>query len=74
MDPLATARYGLLAAERRFDASATQIAASAGADDAGDTITPMVDMIEAKTAFSANLAVVRFADDMWRSLLDLQSR
>jgi hypothetical protein len=31
-------------------------------------------MIQAKHAFSANLSVMRFAQDMWKSLLDLQTR
>jgi flagellar basal body rod protein FlgC len=32
-----------------------------------------VGLTEAKTAFKANVAVVRFAQDMWDSLLQLQS-
>jgi flagellar hook protein FlgE len=31
-------------------------------------------MIQAKTAFSANIQVIKFADEMWDSLLQLQSR
>jgi flagellar hook protein FlgE len=73
MDPLVTARYGLLAAERRFEASAVKVA-SMGADPSVDVASEMVGMIEAKHAFSANLSVVRFAQDMWKSLLELQSR
>jgi hypothetical protein len=73
MDPLVTARYGLLAAERRFEASAVRVA-SVGADDSVDLGSEMVEMIQSKQAFSANLSVVRFAQDMWKSLLDLQTR
>jgi flagellar hook protein FlgE len=73
MDPLVTARYGLLAAERRFEASATRVAAM-GADSSVDVAQEFVGMIEAKQAFSANLGVVRFAQDMWKALLDLQSK
>jgi flagellar basal body rod protein FlgC len=73
MDPLATARYGLFAAERRFDAAATEIA-QAPANPEADYAAGMVDMIQAKHAFSANLSVVRFADDMWKSLLEIQSK
>lgn len=72
MDPLVTARYGLLAAERRFDTAAVNIA-NVGGDDSVDLASQMVEMIQAKTAFSANLSVVRFAQDMWKSLLDLQT-
>ena len=32
----------------------------------------MVDMIQAKTAFSANLSVIRFSQDMWDSLLKIR--
>lgn len=63
----------MLAAERRFEASAVRTASMA-ADDSVDYAHEAVETIEAREAFSANVAVVRFAQDMWRSLLDLQSR
>lgn len=72
MDPIATARYGLMAASHRFEASATQIA-QAGARDAGDLADGILGLTEAKTAFKANAMVIRFAEDMWDSLLDIQS-
>ena len=72
MDPIATARYGLMAAAQRFEASATQIA-QGGASDAGDLAEGIVGLTEAKTAFKANAMVIRFAEDMWDSLLDIQS-
>ncbi|HET6971498.1 MAG TPA: hypothetical protein VFH92_10270 [Phenylobacterium sp.] len=74
MDPISTARYGLLAASQRFETSATRIASAGGDADTGDLGGQMVGMSEAKTAFKANLAVVRFAQDMWDSLLQLQAR
>jgi hypothetical protein len=73
MDPLVTARYGLLAAEHRFDTAAVRVA-SLGADDTVDLGAETVEMIQAKHAFSANLSVMRFAQDMWKSLLELQTR
>ncbi|MFZ5721699.1 MAG: flagellar basal body rod C-terminal domain-containing protein [Pseudomonadota bacterium] len=74
MDPISTARYGLMAASRRFEASAVNVAQMGveGADV--DVAGEMVEMISAKTAFSANLSVIRFAQDMWDELLQLQSR
>jgi len=72
MDPIATARYGLMAASQRFEASATKIA-QGGAGDAGDLAEGIVGLTEAKTAFKANATVIRFAEDMWDSLLDIQS-
>lgn len=69
MDPIATARYGLMAASQRFETSATKIAQ--GGD--GDLVEGIVGLTEAKLAFKANATVIRFAQDMWDSLLDLQA-
>ena len=73
MDPISTARYGLMAAERRFEASAVRIASMRG-DDSVDVAQEVVGMVQAKTAFSANLSVIRFAQDMWDALLKLQTK
>jgi flagellar hook protein FlgE len=75
MDPISTARYGLMAASRRFETSAVKVATMGveGAPDV-DLAQETVEMIQAKTAFSANISVVKFADEMWDSLLKLQSR
>jgi flagellar basal body rod protein FlgC len=75
MDPISTARYGLMAASRRFETSAVNVATMGveGAPDV-DLVKETVDMIQAKTAFSANIQVIKFADEMWDSLLQLQSR
>jgi flagellar basal body rod protein FlgC len=73
MDPIATARYGLLAASNRFETAATRIA-SAPSDNSVDLATQFVEVIQAKHAFSANLSVIRYAQDMWDSLLAIQAR
>ena len=73
MDPISTARYGLMAAERRFEASAVRIASMRG-DDTVDVAQEVVGMVQAKHAFSANLSVIRFAQDMWDALLKLQTK
>jgi flagellar hook protein FlgE len=73
MDPIATARYGLTAATHRFEAAAAQIA-GVRADDSVDVAQQTVEMVQAKSAFSANLSVIRFAQDMRDDLLKLQSR
>jgi hypothetical protein len=73
MDPISTARYGLMAAERRFEASAVRIASMRG-DESVDVAQEIVGMVQAKTAFSANLSVIRFAQDMWDALLKLQTK
>lgn len=71
MDPIATARYGLMAATQRFETAAVEISRMGG-DEPVDVEGAMVDMIQSKTAFSANLSVIRFSQDMWDSLLDIQ--
>ena len=73
MDPLVIARYGIAAAERRFEASASRLV-RAGVDADVDLARETVEMVQARHQFSASLQVVRFADEMWRSLLDIQAR
>ena len=72
MDPISTARYGLMAASRHFESSATRIANLRG-DDSVDLGAEVVGMVQAKHAFAANLTVIRFAQEMWNSLLQLQT-
>lgn len=74
MDPIVTAQYGLTAASRRFEASATQVATMGVEGHDVDLTHETVEMIEAKHAFSANISVIRFAQDMWDELLKLQAR
>lgn len=73
MDPIATARYGLMAATQRFEASAVEIS-KLGGDESVDLGKEMVEMVQAKAAFSANISVIKFARDMWDDLLNLQSK
>jgi flagellar hook protein FlgE len=73
MDPISTARYGMMAATRSLEASASRVAGMAG-DDSVDYAKEAVGQIEAKQAFSANVGVIKIADKMWQSLLDLQTR
>jgi len=73
MDPLSIARGGLMAASARFEASAVRTA-QMGDDSTVDPTQEVVDQISAKHQFSANLGVIRIADEMWRSLLKIQER
>lgn len=73
MDPISTARGGLAAASARFEASAERTARM-GADDTVDAGQEVVEQIQAKHQFSANLGVIRVADEMWRALMDIQTR
>jgi flagellar hook-associated protein FlgK len=72
MDPISTARYGMMAATQQLTASANRVAQMSGGDP-GDYATEAVNQIEAKQAFSANARVVHVADEMWKALLDIQS-
>lgn len=72
MDPLSVARVGLLAAQQRFEASASRTARME-ADESVDPASEVVEQIQAKRQFEANLGVVKFADEMWRALLEIQS-
>jgi len=69
MQAMPIAATGMLNAQARFDASARRTAAVPLDDLAAET----VERVEAKTAFSANAAVVRAADEMTGALLDILS-
>ena len=71
MDPISTARYGMMAATQQLGASANRVAAGG---DAVDYASEAVNQIQAKQAFKADIGVVKVADEMWQSLLDLQTR
>jgi flagellar hook protein FlgE len=70
MNPIVTAQYGLLAASRTFEASAFRVAAM-GDNSNVDLGQEVVQQITAKHAFSANLGVIRTADEMLGDLLDM---
>jgi flagellar hook-associated protein FlgK len=72
MDPISTARYGMMAAAQQLAASANRVAAMPG-DDSVDYAAEAVNQIEAKQAFTANARVIHVADEMWKALLDIQS-
>jgi flagellar hook protein FlgE len=72
MDPLSIARYGMMSAQDRLTRSAGRIASWNGGDDV-DLAAETVEQVEAKTQFAASARVVTFADEMWRSLMAIQS-
>jgi flagellar hook-associated protein FlgK len=72
MDPISTARYGMMAASRQLAQSANSVANLSGGDP-GDYATEAVNQIEAKQSFKANVQVIKVADEMWNSLLSIQS-
>ncbi len=76
MDPLSAARYGMMNATRRFDASAERVARSGDSDLGADVDygAEVVEQVQAKHHFSASAQVVRVADDMWRALMGAQEQ
>jgi flagellar hook protein FlgE len=73
MDPFSIARYGMMAAEQRLTASAERVAGMASPDSDVDYASEAVEQIQAKHAFTANLGVIKVADEMWDALLGLQA-
>ncbi len=67
MQALPIAAAGLPDAAARFDASARRTAAA----PLDELVRETVERIEAKTAFKANAAVIRAADAMTGTLLDM---
>lgn len=67
MQAHAIAAAGVAAAAARFEASARRTAADPLADLAGET----VERLGAEIALKANVAVLRTADDMAGTLLDI---
>ncbi|MBA4808784.1 flagellar basal body rod C-terminal domain-containing protein [Brevundimonas sp.] len=67
MQLLPIAAAGMMNAQSRFENSARRTAAAPLDNLAEET----VERIQAKTAFSANAAVVRTADEMSGTLLDM---
>ncbi len=67
MQAFAIAASGIAGATERFAASAARTAADPFADLAGETVERMT----AETALKANVAVLKTADDMYGSLLDI---
>jgi flagellar hook-associated protein FlgK len=72
MDPISTARYGMMAAAQQLTASANRIAASPDLNGV-DMAQEAVGQIQAKQSFQANAGVIKVADQMWQSLLAIQS-
>lgn len=76
MDPLSAARYGMMAASRRFDASAERVARSGNSEQGSDIDLgeEVVEQVRAKHQFSASAQLISVADDMWRALIGVQEQ
>lgn len=72
MDPLSIARYGMMTAQDRLAKSASRVANWNGGAEP-DLAQETVEQIEAGLQFAASAKIVTFADQMWRSLMDIQT-
>lgn len=68
---LAIAASGITAATARFGTAAGQLVRATTSNAPSDTAKPVVDMIEARTDFAANVAVFKAGDKMMGTLLDI---
>ncbi len=71
MNPITTAQYGMLAATRRFEASAQRTAQAGSPNTSLDMVSETVEQIQAKTAYTANMNVIRTTDQMTRDALNM---
>ena len=71
MNPIATAQYGMFAASRRFEASAQRTVQMGDPAFEVDYTQEALEQITAKRDFSANLSVIKTANEMSDSLLDI---
>lgn len=67
MDAINSAFYGMMSASRQLDSTAASLAKGTPLDAAA-----VVSEGQAKTAFSANAAVMKTADQMTGALLDIK--
>jgi len=68
---LAIAASGIASATARFGAAAGQAVRATTSNAPSDSAKPVVDMIEARTAVTANIAAFKAGDRMLGSLLDI---
>ena len=73
MTAIPHAARALTSALGRFErASVRSLEAATGVGEDLDPVTPIVEVIEAKTQVKAAVAVVRFSDEMWKALIEIQ--
>lgn len=73
MDPITAARYGMMSATRRFEASAERVARMGDSETSDvDLGAEVVEQVKAKRQFTASAEIVRIADEMWDALLHIQ--
>jgi len=71
MSAISTATYGALSAITRFDRAAGQTVSDSSQSQ--DVVSDFVDQIDARTAFEANISVIKASDAMTGQLLNIKT-
>ncbi|MDI7773837.1 flagellar basal body rod protein [Asticcacaulis sp. EMRT-3] len=71
MDAFNIASAGAISASQRLDQAAQNTVRDSSGG--GDILSDLVDQIQSRTAFQASLSVVKTADQMTGSLLDIKA-
>ncbi len=71
MTLLPAAIDALTGAAGRFERAGSRLLGAASGGDAGDAVTAMVDMIQARAQFRAATATIQFSNEMWDALLQI---
>jgi hypothetical protein len=68
MEAIKSAQYGMMSASNQLDTTAASLAKGTPLDP-----TTVMNVVQAKTAFTANAAVMKAADRMTGALLDIKA-
>ncbi|CAL4866879.1 hypothetical protein MMA231_01124 [Asticcacaulis sp. MM231] len=71
MNAISTAYQGIVSASNRFDKAASSTVKNAS--DGKDILSDLVEQIDSRTAFEANISVFKTADAMLGKLLDIKT-
>ena len=71
VSPIGGAASGLSAQFQRFERSAARIAGGAGSAQGPDYVAEAVEQMSVEKAVKANIAVIKAADEMVGTLLDI---
>jgi hypothetical protein len=74
MTAIPHAARAITSAHGRFERASTRLLeAASGAGPGDDTVSPLVEMMQAKHQAKAGVAVIKFSDLMMQELLNIQS-
>lgn len=71
MSAISIATAGIMSATQRFEKAAANTARNS--TNGQDILSDLVDQIDSRNAFKANISVIKTADEMLGSLLDIKT-